>query len=179
MGVAHHLVSQWPALDASTKQARLPSTLRISPGPLVDALAAGANTVESAARGLWRRDPSVWSDEPAIQRSISNRLGWLDSPAVMAASIGAHRLEPRDGGRRRIATRNELGSSHLAWTAHGGRGPCRPRHVDPDCSPPELDAFGLWVEQLIAKSTGKQGTGIVPISGDAVTYEGWPQGRVD
>jgi transaldolase/glucose-6-phosphate isomerase len=28
---------------------------------------------------------------------------------------------------------------------------------------PPLPAFGLWVEQLIAESTGKQGTGIVPV----------------
>jgi len=32
--------------------------------------------------------------------------------------------------------------------------------------PPALDAFGLWVEQLIAESTGKQGKGIVPIAGE-------------
>jgi transaldolase/glucose-6-phosphate isomerase len=33
-------------------------------------------------------------------------------------------------------------------------------------APPALDAFGLWVEQLIAESTGKHGTGIVPIAGE-------------
>ncbi len=32
--------------------------------------------------------------------------------------------------------------------------------------PASLDAFGLWVEQLIAESTGKNGTGIVPIAGE-------------
>jgi hypothetical protein len=41
-------------------------------------------------------------------------------------------------------------------------------------APPSLDAFGLWVEQLIAESTGKKGTGIVPIAneplGDASKY---------
>jgi glucose-6-phosphate isomerase len=35
-------------------------------------------------------------------------------------------------------------------------------------APPELDAFGLWIEQLIAESTGKHGRGIVPIAGEAV-----------
>ena len=34
--------------------------------------------------------------------------------------------------------------------------------------PPALDAFGLWVEQLIAESTGKHGTGIVPIVGEPI-----------
>ncbi len=31
---------------------------------------------------------------------------------------------------------------------------------------PTLGGFGLWVEQLIAESTGKQGKGIVPIAGE-------------
>jgi len=32
--------------------------------------------------------------------------------------------------------------------------------------PPALEPFGLWVEQLIAESTGKNGTGVVPIAGE-------------
>lgn len=32
--------------------------------------------------------------------------------------------------------------------------------------PPSLEPFGLWVEQLVAESTGKQGKGIVPIAGE-------------
>jgi glucose-6-phosphate isomerase len=32
--------------------------------------------------------------------------------------------------------------------------------------PPRLRRFGLWVEQLVAESTGKQGQGIVPITGE-------------
>ncbi len=31
-----------------------------------------------------------------------------------------------------------------------------------------IASFGLWVEQLIAESTGKQGTGIVPVVGEAL-----------
>ena len=33
--------------------------------------------------------------------------------------------------------------------------------------PRELEPFGLWVEQLVAESTGKQGAGVVPIAGEA------------
>ena len=32
--------------------------------------------------------------------------------------------------------------------------------------PPRLAPFGLWVEQLVAESTGKEGKGIVPIAGE-------------
>jgi len=31
---------------------------------------------------------------------------------------------------------------------------------------PSIDSFGLWVEQLIAESTGKTGNGIIPIAGE-------------
>ncbi|MDA0264142.1 MAG: glucose-6-phosphate isomerase [Chloroflexi bacterium] len=31
---------------------------------------------------------------------------------------------------------------------------------------PAIISFGLWVEQLIAESTGKEGTGIVPVAGE-------------
>ena len=31
---------------------------------------------------------------------------------------------------------------------------------------PSIESFGLWVEQLIAESTGKEGKGIVPVTGE-------------
>ena len=31
---------------------------------------------------------------------------------------------------------------------------------------PSIAAFALWVEQLVAESTGKQGTGIIPVTGE-------------
>lgn len=34
---------------------------------------------------------------------------------------------------------------------------------------PKIRAFGMWVEQLIAESTGKQGTGIVPVVDEEIT----------
>ncbi len=33
---------------------------------------------------------------------------------------------------------------------------------------PSLSSFGLWVEQLIAESTGKEGKGIIPVAGEPV-----------
>jgi glucose-6-phosphate isomerase len=32
--------------------------------------------------------------------------------------------------------------------------------------PHEIGTFGLWLEQLVAESTGKEGTGIVPVTGE-------------
>lgn len=34
---------------------------------------------------------------------------------------------------------------------------------------PAINSFGLWVEQLLAESTGKEGTGLVPIAGEPLT----------
>ncbi|MQA28295.1 MAG: glucose-6-phosphate isomerase [Luteitalea sp.] len=34
--------------------------------------------------------------------------------------------------------------------------------------PPAFEPFGLWVEQLVAESTGKQGVGVVPIAGEVL-----------
>lgn len=33
---------------------------------------------------------------------------------------------------------------------------------------PPIDSYGLWVEQLIAESTGKQGKGILPVAGEPI-----------
>jgi len=35
--------------------------------------------------------------------------------------------------------------------------------------PPRLEPLGLWIEQLIAESTGKQGKGIVPVAGETTS----------
>ena len=39
------------------------------------------------AQRLARRDPMLWSADPAHQRVAANRLGWLTSPAAMAREI--------------------------------------------------------------------------------------------
>jgi glucose-6-phosphate isomerase/transaldolase/glucose-6-phosphate isomerase len=44
-------------------------------------------------------------------------------------------------------------------------------------TPDALQSFGLWVEQLVAESTGKEGTGVVPITGEAAETV-WSEDRV-
>ncbi|MDX2035068.1 MAG: bifunctional transaldolase/phosoglucose isomerase [Isosphaeraceae bacterium] len=36
-------------------------------------------------------------------------------------------------------------------------------------TPPPLEALGLWIEQLIAESTGKEGKGVLPVAGEPLT----------
>jgi hypothetical protein len=42
---------------------------------------------------------------------------------------------------------------------------------------PYLNGFGLWLEQLLAESTGKDGKGLIPVTGDAT--EGYDRHFVD
>ena len=87
MHSADTLLTRWPALDVAAKRARLQQSLHLTPGPLADDIAAARDAAQRAALGLWRRDPSAWSAERAVQDTIAQRLGWLTSPELMADSI--------------------------------------------------------------------------------------------
>ena len=68
--------------------------------------------MDAAAAALWRRDPSLWSDDPATQQKIANRLGWLNSPALMADSL--ERLRTFASGVQRD------GFTHVVLLGMGG-----------------------------------------------------------
>ena len=87
MHSAHERLTRWPALDLAAKRARLQNSLHLSPGAIADALDGSAEVAGRAAAGLWRRDPSVWSAEATVQKAIADRLGWMSSPLLMAASV--------------------------------------------------------------------------------------------
>jgi glucose-6-phosphate isomerase len=40
-----------------------------------------------ADRAIGRRDPSVWSDDDLVQRSVATRLGWLEAPFHFADEV--------------------------------------------------------------------------------------------
>jgi transaldolase / glucose-6-phosphate isomerase len=81
------LSTRWPALDVAARRARLQDSFQFSAGPLNDALMANGVHAERAEAALMRREPAAWSDEPAVQQKIAQRLGWLNSPALMADSL--------------------------------------------------------------------------------------------
>jgi glucose-6-phosphate isomerase len=60
--------------------------LHLSLGSLDAHVRAAAAEAEKAAAKLKARDPSLWSVLPDIQAKIANRLGWIDSPQLMAQS---------------------------------------------------------------------------------------------
>jgi glucose-6-phosphate isomerase len=61
--------------------------LHLSLGQLDADVRAAVPRADSAAAALWRRDASLWSADPQVQKAIANRLGWLDSPHLMASAI--------------------------------------------------------------------------------------------
>ena len=129
---ANDLLTRWPALDVRAKRARLQDTFHLSAGPLVETLEASRSAAERAAAGLWRRDPSVWTDDPLLQRKIGNRLGWLSSPMLMAESL--ERLESfaasiKQGGFTDVVLLGMGGSSLAAEVLRAvfGVGPGWPR----------------------------------------------------
>jgi len=81
------LSTRWPALDVAGKRARLQDSFQFSAGPLNDTSMANGGHAERVAAALMRREPAAWSSEPAVQQKIAQRLGWLDSPALMADSL--------------------------------------------------------------------------------------------
>ncbi len=71
-----------------------------SGGAVANALQAAAR--DAAARGLpdalWQRRAEAWSDDPGVQTTIANRLGWLASPDMLAGALD--RLHAFAGGVR-------------------------------------------------------------------------------
>jgi transaldolase/glucose-6-phosphate isomerase len=63
------------------------SGFHLASGPLASNLTAECDAAVRAARGLWAKDSSTWSGDPDVQQKIANRLGWLESPSLMAASL--------------------------------------------------------------------------------------------
>ncbi|MGH7535445.1 MAG: transaldolase family protein, partial [Gemmatimonadales bacterium] len=41
----------------------------------------------SFVEGMWAKRAELWSEDPAEQKRIANRLGWLDSPELMAKNL--------------------------------------------------------------------------------------------
>src|SRR5258706_4346288 len=80
------LLTRWRALDVAGRQAAWQRSCRLFAGPMTRVIDSHLTSAVRAADGLWKRDPSVWSQDAAVQQKIANRLGWLDSPLLMAES---------------------------------------------------------------------------------------------
>ena len=87
------------------------------------------------------------------------------------------------GAELRQQLRHERSNSGLWLGRRAGRaGAAGPRQAHVRRVDPPIESFGLWAEQLIAESTGKQGKGILPVAdeplGDAGRLRRRPRVRL-
>ena len=165
---ASDLLARWPALELAAKRARLRNTLRLSSGPLADALNAHAPEAESAVAGLWGRDPSIWSSDRTAQQKIANRLGWLTSPALMADSLGrlqSFAASVKEDGFTDVVLLGMGGSSLAPEVLRGvfGAAPGWPRlHVLDSTDPAAVRAVATAPVRTLYMLSSKSGTTIEP-----------------
>ena len=91
-------------------------SLGLALGPAEAAVRAALDGLDRSGfpARLWRRDPTLWGDDPARQRVAQNRLGWLTVPARMNAeadSLGAFGEEIARRGFTRAVLLGMGGSS--------------------------------------------------------------------
>jgi glucose-6-phosphate isomerase len=118
----------------------------------------GALARERSFRAVWENRPDIGGRYSALSLFgiVPGLLAGVDVPGLLSsASAMAERL-------RAAPTANP--AARLAATMAAGvrEGRDKLTIVLPD----EFATFGLWVEQLIAESTGKDGTGVLPVVGE-------------
>ena len=162
--------TRWPALDVAARRGRLQDSFQLSAGPLADAITSTADAAERAAGGLMRRDPSVWSHEPGVQEKIGKRLGWLDSPLLMADSLDRLRAfagQVKHDGITDVVLL-AMGGSSLApevLRAVIGSAPGWPRlHVLDSTDPAAIAAVATTPEHTLYIIASKSGSTIEPNS---------------
>jgi glucose-6-phosphate isomerase len=155
-----------PPLDVTALRARVRSSLRCDPARFASAV----SDADRLARGLWRRDPSAWSADAAVQTKIADRLGWLRSPSLMADSIDRLRAFAdgiKSAGFADIVLLGMGGSSLAPETMRAilGVAPGRPRfHMLDSTDPAAVIAAATPPEHTLYLLASKSGTTIEPNS---------------
>ena len=99
-------------------------------------------------------------NDPDIGGRYSRAVVLRDRPAALAGVDVRSELERRGRRAARLRGRLRRCGSASAWA----RWPTPAATSSPSSSTRRSSRFGLWVEQLIAESTGKQGKGVLPIA---------------
>ena len=95
---------------------RLDGRFALWAGPLSGGVNAAVARVgrEQMLEAIYNQTPSVWSQDPAVQQKIANRLGWLVSPGGMVAHlprVAAFAASVRDRGTTDVVLLGMGGSS--------------------------------------------------------------------
>ncbi|HEX8804293.1 MAG TPA: hypothetical protein VF743_08865, partial [Acidimicrobiales bacterium] len=108
---------------------------------------------------------AVWENRPDIGGRYSALSLFGVVPGLLAgADVAAMLATASDMSERLRASSSANPAARLAAVMAAGvrTGRDKLTIVVPD----QVAAFGLWLEQLIAESTGKDGTGVVPVVGE-------------
>ena len=121
------------------------------------------SALEERARGDgWAR---VAHGRPDVGGRYSALTAFGLVPAVLAGID--IRLMVERAAHALAKCRDELGVNPGQTLAHViGNAHAKGRDKLTFVLPPALASVGLWLEQLIAESTGKQGTGVLPVAGE-------------
>jgi transaldolase / glucose-6-phosphate isomerase len=76
-------------VDTKRKAALLRGAWQVAGAGLGEALDAHNAEFQMTGyvKGLWSKQAGIWSDDPAEQKKIANRLGWLESPELMSKNL--------------------------------------------------------------------------------------------
>src|SRR5581483_7228149 len=120
----------------------------------------GALATQRGFRELFLNDPNLGG-----RFSVLSLFGMV--PAALAG-IDVRGLHARAAAMRERCGRQHKGDDNPGVTlgAFLGAGALAGRWQATVITPRAIAAFGLWVEQLIAESTGKIGKGILPVAGE-------------
>jgi len=122
----------------------------------------GAEAKEAGFRRIFENDPDIGGRYSALSYfgMVPAALAGYDVEALLDRGLGALQANSRTSVVTE-APAVRLGAA-LGTLAKAGRD-----KLTIVCHP-EVAAFGTWAEQLVAESTGKSGTGIVPIEGETL-----------
>jgi glucose-6-phosphate isomerase len=142
--------------------------MRLHPGILSEVVESRRPRAQSAATGLFKRDPATWSPDPDVQKRIANRLGWLTSPQLMADSV--RRLTQFASGVKHDGITDVvllgMGGSSLApevLRAIVGIAPGYPRlHMLDSTDPSAVRAAATRPDRTLYLLASKSGTTIEP-----------------
>jgi len=124
----------------------------------------GSPLVDEAGRRGFRR---VFENNPSIggRYSVLSHFGMVPA-ALMGVDVEALLSSAKEA---EAACQNLDGTAHNSglWLGAAiGEAALRGRDKLTFVVSPRIASFGLWVEQLVAESTGKQGKGILPVAGE-------------
>jgi transaldolase/glucose-6-phosphate isomerase len=121
---------------------------------------------ELAALAVKRDFAAVWENRPDIGGRYSALSHFGVVPALLSAPSEVDQLLASASAmaeRLRVATRANPSANLAATLAAAVRSD---RDKVTLVLPDEVATFGLWLEQLLAESTGKDGTGVIPVVGE-------------